>query len=71
MHMLSIVKTDMFDKWLGNLNDRQAAVAINARIRRFMCGNLGDVKPIGNGVSEARIFVGKGYRVYFIRQGDE
>lgn len=69
--MMNVVKTDVFDKWLVKLKDRQAAASIQARIRRFMTGNLGDVKPVGNGVSEARIFVGKGYRLYFIMDGAE
>lgn len=42
-----------------------------ARIRRLELGNPGDVVPVGDGVSEMRIHYGAGYRVYFIRRGDE
>ncbi len=44
---------------------------INARIRRLSLGNFGDVKPVGEGVSELRIDYGPGYRVYFTQQGSE
>lgn len=43
---------------------------ILARLARFQLGNLGDVEPVGEGVSEARIKFGPGYRVYFVRRGD-
>jgi putative addiction module killer protein len=52
------------------LHDRQARARINARIRRLSLGNPGDVKPVGEGVSELRIDYGPGYRVYFVRRGD-
>jgi putative addiction module killer protein len=48
---------------------RQARARINARIRRLSLGNFGDVKPIGEGVSELRIDFGPGYRVYFVQRG--
>jgi putative addiction module killer protein len=44
---------------------------IVTRIRRMEIGNLGDVTPVGEGVSEARIAYGPGYRLYFIQQGQE
>ena len=49
--------------------DRQARARINARIRRLCLGNPGDVKPVGEGVSELRIDYGPGYRVYFVQRG--
>ena len=50
--------------------DIQAKARINARIRRVFLGLIGDVKPVGDGVSEPRIDYGPGYRLYFIRQGE-
>lgn len=65
-----IVTTDVFSNWLSRLKDRQAVKAIALRLTRAEVGNLGDVKSVGNGISEMRIFVGKGYRLYFtIRNG--
>ena len=60
-----IKTTQVFDKWLSRLKDRQAVRAIAMRIARVEEGNLGDVEPVGGGVSEMRIFIGKGYRIYF------
>lgn len=60
-----IEKTESFDKWLKKLRDRKAVLAITARLDRAKLGNFGDVEPIGNGVSEMRIFLGPGYRLYF------
>ncbi len=68
--MIEIIKTDTFDKWLNNLRDRQAKTRILARIRNMSLGNLGDVKPVGEGISESRIAYGPGYRLYFIQQGE-
>ncbi len=65
-----VISSEMFDKWLRKLRDRQAVLAIANRITRAAAGNLGDVKPVGEGVSEMRIFVGKGYRVYFCMRGE-
>ncbi len=65
-----IVSTETFNKWLAKVKDRQARKAIAMRLTRAEAGNLGDVKPVGGAVSEMRIFVGKGYRIYFtIRDG--
>ncbi|HBC3474107.1 TPA: type II toxin-antitoxin system RelE/ParE family toxin [Vibrio parahaemolyticus] len=60
-----IHKTQIFDKWLSKLKDRIALNAILLRIMRAENGNLGDVKNVGAFVQEMRIFVGKGYRIYF------
>lgn len=67
--MLEIRKTDHYEKWFKRLRDAQAAARINARIRRLADGNPGDVKPVGEGVSEMRIDYGPGYRVYYIQRG--
>ena len=65
--MAKILRTAEFDNWLDNLKDRLAKSSIQARMDRLMQGNAGDVKPVGEGVSEMRIHLGAGYRVYFTR----
>ena len=67
--MIEVRTTEVFDKWLGSLKDRKAKARIQARIDRVEMGNFGDVSPVGEGVSELRIFCGPGYRVYFVKQG--
>ncbi len=61
--------TLIFDKWLKSQRDRQAVRAIAIRMARAEQGNLGDVEAVGEGVSEMRIFVGKGYRLYYAIRG--
>jgi putative addiction module killer protein len=70
-YMVAILTTEPFDIWFAGLRDLQAKYRIQARIRRAELGNLGDCQPIGEGVSEMRIHVGAGYRVYFIQRGLE
>ena len=67
--MIEIRKTENFAKWLDRLNDIRARARILVRIERLAAGNPGDVKPVGEGVSELRIDYGPGYRVYFKKQG--
>jgi len=67
--MFEIIKSETFDSWLKGLRDKRAAARINARLRRVSLGNLGDVAPVGDGVSEMRIFYGPGYRIYFVQEG--
>jgi putative addiction module killer protein len=67
--MTQVYKTDRFDAWLRNLQDRRAVARVQARIDRLAVGKPGDVKPVGSGVSEMRIDYGPGYRVYFMRRG--
>ena len=69
--MYSVLKTDEFDRWLARLRDQKAKARIAARIRSAEYGNLGDVSPVGAGVSEMRIHYGPGYRVYFTMRGRE
>ena len=66
--MIEVRKTDIFAKWFVSLRDRKAKARIQARIDRVEMGNFGDVSPVGEGVSELRIFYGPGYRVYFVKQ---
>ena len=67
--MIEIRKTEAFTKWFDNLKDRRAKARVQARIDRMELGNFGDVAPVGEGVSELRIFYGPGYRVYFVQRG--
>jgi putative addiction module killer protein len=67
--MIEIRKTEAFVKWLDGLRDMKARSRVLVRIERLVAGNPGDVKPVGEGVSELRIDYGPGYRVYFVRRG--
>jgi putative addiction module killer protein len=69
LSMIEIRKTEEYARWYGGLRDRKARARIDVRIRRLSLGNPGDVKPVGEGVSELRIDYGPGYRVYFLQQG--
>jgi putative addiction module killer protein len=66
-----IHQTESFAAWLHALRDRRARARIQVRIDRLSLGNAGDVKAIGEGVSELRIDYGPGYRVYFVRRGSK
>jgi putative addiction module killer protein len=67
--MLTFVRHAVFDNWLRRLPDLKGKARILARIKSAEHGNFGDCAPVGEGVSEMRVHVGPGYRVYFIRQG--
>ncbi|BAV65773.1 addiction module antitoxin RelB [Sphingobium cloacae] len=63
-------QTPAFADWFDGLRDRKAKSKIAGRIARFELGLMGDVKSVGDGVSEARIDFGPGYRLYFTRRGN-
>jgi putative addiction module killer protein len=67
--MIEIRQTEAFAKWLGEIQDIRARARILVRIERLSAGNPGDVRPVGEGVSELRIDYGTGYRVYYKKQG--
>ena len=67
--MIEIRQTEAFAAWFRGLADRRAKARIQVRIDRLSLGNPGDVKPVGEGVSELRIDYGPGYRVYFVQRG--
>ncbi|MCP5268132.1 MAG: type II toxin-antitoxin system RelE/ParE family toxin [Zoogloeaceae bacterium] len=69
--MLQIRKTDVYATWIDGLRDLKGRARILVRIERLAAGNPGDVKPVGEGVSELRIDVGPGYRVYFTKHDQE
>ena len=55
--------------WLQDLRDMRARAQIEVRLRRVSAGNFGDCKTVGEGVSELRVDIGPGYRVYHARHG--
>jgi len=67
--MVELIKSETFDQWLRDLRDIRAAARIQVRLDRMAAGNPGDIKPVGDGISEMRIDCGPGYRVYFMRRG--
>lgn len=68
--MVTVLRTDVFDKWLKGLRDTRAKAKIVTRLQRLEMGNPGDVKPVGEGISEMRITHGPGYRIYYKLEGD-
>jgi len=68
--MHEIRETSAYAAWFAALRDRSARVRIDIRIRRLSLGNAGDIRPVGEGVSELRIHYGPGYRIYLKRQRD-
>src|SRR5271166_5589600 len=68
--MAEVRQTDLFKEWFAGLRDANAKRRIAQRIVR-MQSVLGDVKPVGDGVSELRVDYGPGYRLYFVRRGTD
>lgn len=68
--MNAFLRTAEFDAWLKALRDPIGTARVIARIRSAEAGNFGDCEPVGDGISEMRIHVGPGYRVYYSRKGD-
>ena len=69
--MYTILRSRTFDRWLKRLRDRHGVRRIVVRLLAAEDGHFGDVRPVGNGVSEMRIQCGPGYRVYFITRGGD
>jgi len=67
--MIEVRQTLVFRDWLAALKDHRAVIKIGARLDRLKIGNFGDVKPVGEGVSELRIDYGPGYRIYVTQRG--
>ncbi len=66
---MEILQTTVFQRWEQNLRDRRAKTLIAARLFRLANSLAGDVKPVGEGISEMRISYGPGYRIYFKQHG--
>lgn len=69
--MLSVKPLPEFTSWLEALPDATVRGVVLARIKRLSLGLMGDVSPVGEGVSELRIHLGAGWRVYFVQRGRE
>lgn len=69
--MFSVKALPEFTSWLDRLSDASVRGVVVARIKRLERGLLGDVEPVGDGVSELRIHVGAGWRVYFAQRGGQ
>ncbi len=67
--MFTVKESEEFTAWSKHLRDMRVKAAVLSRIKRAGKGNLGDVKVVGDGVSEMRIDLGPGYRLYFIKSG--
>ena len=67
--MLEIRETPAYAAWFSALRDRTAKARIDIRIRRLSLGNSGDIRPIGEGLSELRIHYGPSYRIYLTKRG--
>lgn len=68
--MVRVLRTSQFERWITKLKDERGKLRILRRIDRLANGNPGDVAPIGRGVSELRLDVGPGYRIYFLQEGE-
>jgi putative addiction module killer protein len=60
-----------FREWRDGFSDEDVVAALFARTTRFSTGNFGDSEPVGEGVSESRIHLGRGYRIYYGVDGDD
>jgi putative addiction module killer protein len=69
--MIEVRRTAAYARWIKGLDDDRARARIEVRIYRLSLGNPGDVKPVGEGVSEMRVDYGPGYRVYLTRRGKD
>ena len=68
--MIEIKQTETFRKWRMRIKDERARGLIASRLDRLVFGHAGDVKPVGQGISELRIHYGPGYRIYFHKRGN-
>lgn len=69
--MFTVRPLPEFTEWLDGLSDASARGVVVARIKRLSLGLMGDVAPVGDGVSELRIHVGAGWRIYFVKRGTQ
>jgi putative addiction module killer protein len=68
--MFTVLETEAFIEWVNSLRDRATRIRLRRRLGKAIRGNLGDVKPVGEGVWEMREFFGPGWRMYYLQRGD-
>ena len=68
--MVTVVETEAFRRWLTGLRDMPTRIRLARRLAKAARGQLGDVKPVGEGVWEMREFFGPGWRMYYVQRGD-
>ena len=68
--MIELKQTETFRKWRESLRDIRTRAVIASRLDRLAFGNVGDAKPVGQGISELRIDFGPGYRIYCVKRGN-
>ena len=69
--MFDVRQVPEFSTWLDDLADKRVRGAVLARIDRLELGLKGDIEPVGEGVSEMRIHLGAGWRIYFTQRGTQ
>ncbi len=68
--MYSVLETGAFQTWLAGLRDMTTRIRLARRLAKVARGNLGDVKPVGDGVWEMRESFGPGWRMYYVQRGN-
>jgi len=68
--MFTIKQTPEFEQWLNGLKDGLTRIRLGKRLDKAQRGILGDVEPVGEGVSEMREFFGPGWRMYYVQRGE-
>ena len=68
--MYTVLETEAFASWVDSIRDMSTRIRLRRRVNRAKNGNLGDVKPVGDGVWEMREFFGPGWRMYYMQRGD-
>lgn len=68
--MYKIRQLPEFAAWLSGLKDGMTRLRLARRLEKVQRGNLGDVKPVGEGVWEMREFFGPGWRMYYVQRDE-
>jgi putative addiction module killer protein len=68
--MFTVKTLPEFDTWLDGLKDRTTRLRLSRRLDKAQRGNIGDVKPVGDGIFEMREYFGPGWRMYYAKRGD-